>query len=112
MAAPIISNDPLYRMLYDENFSAFNDARKKGAVANLKGCDLRGLDLRTVNLEGLDLSDVYLRGCDLRGLDLRKCRLDGASMADAQISGCYFPVSIPATEIMLAIQHGTRIRQR
>ena len=112
MAAPIISNDPLYQLLYNENYSGFNEARKKGAVPILKGCDLRGLDLRTVNLEGLDLTDVYLRGCDLRGLDLRKCRLDGASMADAQVSGCYFPVSIPATEIMLALQHGTRIRQR
>lgn len=110
MSAPILSNDPLYQMLRNDDVEGFNQARKTGAPCELKGCDLRGLDLRGINIAGLDLTDAYFRGSDLRGIDFRGCCLDGASLADAKISGCYFPIDLPAAEIQLSVVQGVRIR--
>lgn len=110
MTAPILSNDPLYQMLRNDDVEGFNQARQTGAPCDLRGCDLRGLDLRGINVSGLDLTDAYFRGSDLRGIDFRGCCLDGASLADAKISGCYFPIDLPATEIQLSVTQGVRIR--
>ncbi len=110
MATPVISQDPLYQMLRHDDISGFNKARDAGQAVHLAGCDLRGLDLRTINLRGVDLTDTYFRGADLRGIDFRDCCLDGASLADARISGCYFPADISAQEILLSVTHGTRLR--
>lgn len=111
MPTPVISQDPLYQMLRHDNVQGFNDARAQGQSCDLRGCDLRGLDLRNINLQGLDLTDAYFRGTDLRGIDFRGCHMDGVSLADARISGCYFPVEIPAQEILLSVTHGIRLRQ-
>lgn len=110
MATPVITQDPLYQMLRNDNVKGFNEARSQGKACNLRGCDLRGLDLRGINLNEADLTDAYFRGADLRGIDFRTCRMDGVSLADAKISGCYFPIAIPATEILLSVTHGIRLR--
>lgn len=110
MSKPQISQDPLYQMLRNDDVPGFNAARASGQNCDLRGCDLRGLDLRNIELLNTDLTDAYFRGADLRGIDFRGCRMDGVSLADAKISGCYFPVEIPAQEILLSVSHGIRIR--
>jgi len=110
MATPQITQDPLYILLREEKIDAFNQARAEGKTCSLTGCDFRGLDLRELNVDGLDLSSSYFRGTDLRGLDFRKSNLEGASLATANISGCYFPNELSADEIVMSVQHGTRLR--
>lgn len=110
MNMPKIITHPLYRLLREEKIVQFNEAIAAGETADLRGCDFRGLDLRKLNPEGLDLRDCYFRACDLRGLDLRKTNLEGASFATANVSGCYFPDELPMVEILASIQHGVRVR--
>lgn len=111
MPEPIISTDPLYQMLRNENVKGFNAARKLGKTCDLRHCHLRGLDLRGTDFSNLDLSGAYFRGADLRGIDFSTCIMEGVSLGDAQISGCYFPRSIPANELIMSVSYGTRIRQ-
>ncbi len=108
---PKILSNPLYKLLRDENISEFNKRRASGELPELKGGDFRGLDLRNLNAEHLDLTDAYFRGADLRGIDFRSATLKGASFADAKISGCYFPSNVSAQEILMSVAQGTRIRQ-
>ena len=51
-------------------------------------------------------------GADLRGVDLRSCQMEGASIAHAQISGAYFPAELSADEILMSLNFGTRMRYR
>jgi len=107
---PKITQDPLYQLLREEKIKDFNERRAKNEKCELAGHDFRGLDLRNLNADGLDLSDCYFRMTDLRGIDFRKARLEGASFASANISGCYFPKELRAEEILLSVTHGTRVR--
>lgn len=108
--APQILQDPLYQILRDENVKDFNTARSAGGAIDLRGGDFRGLDLRGLDAHGLDLSNAYFRGADLRGIDFSHTRLEGASIAGANISGCYFPKELSADELLLSLNHGTRMR--
>lgn len=110
MNGPIISDDPLYQLLRNDDVASFNQAREQGQDCNLSGCDLRGLDLRNLQITGMNLEDTYFRGADLRGIDFRNCNLNGASLADAKVSGCYFPIELNADEIQLSVTMGTRLR--
>jgi uncharacterized protein YjbI with pentapeptide repeats len=110
MNSPVISGDPLYQLLRNDDVTGFNKARSEGQLCSLEGCDLRGLDLRRLIITGMNLEDAYFRGADLRGIDFRGCNLAGASLANAQISGCYFPVELPPEEIQLSVTMGTRLR--
>ena len=65
---------------------------------------------RMVVADGLDLSDGYFRQADLRGVDLSKTKLLGASIHGAKISGVYFPIDLAAEEILMSLEHGTRMR--
>lgn len=103
-------NDPLYQMLLDENMKAFNAARQSGKTVDLQGALFRGIDLRNMNADGLNMQDAYFRGADLRGVDLRHANLEGASICEAKISGCYFPKELTADEIRLSNDKGTRLR--
>ncbi len=102
---------PLYQTLRNENIEAFN-AAKAGMTEypSFSHGDFRGLDLRSMNAEGLDLRHAYFRGADLRGIDFSKANLEGASIAGAKISGCYFPRELHADEIVMSLNHGTRMR--
>ena len=110
MAAPQITDDPLYQLLRDENVEEFNKQKAAGVSAELKGCDFRGLDLRTLDAAGLDISDSYFRSADLRGIDFRETKMEGVSFTNCKISGCYFPREISAQEVLMSLEHGTRIR--
>lgn len=110
MNGPIISDDPLYQLLRNDDVTGFNEARSAGKQCNLAGCDLRGLDLRNLQISNTNLENAYFRGADLRGIDFRGCNLNGASLADAKISGCYFPAELSPDEIQLSVRMGTRLR--
>ena len=107
---PIIPDDPMYCLLREGKIDAFNARRAEGISPSLHRCDFRGTDLRGMNAAGLDFRGAYFRGADLRGLDLRDSDLRGASLAQAHISGVYFPPSLRAEEILMSVQHGTRLR--
>ncbi|AFJ03115.1 Pentapeptide repeat domain protein [Methylophaga frappieri] len=111
MASPVISHDPLYRLLRDGQVDTFNQRVAAGEVADLTGCDFRHMNLQGLVVDKLDLSDAYFRQADLRGIDFRRCRsLEGASIHGAKISGAYFPKALSAEEIELSLTHGTRMR--
>lgn len=104
---------PLFKALRNENVEAFNEARRRlETVPSFAFCDFRGLDLRGLIAEGLDFSNAYFRGADLRGIDFRQSNLEGASIAGSKISGCYFPVQLAADELVMSLNHGTRMRYR
>ncbi|MCP5205634.1 MAG: pentapeptide repeat-containing protein [Hahellaceae bacterium] len=105
-----IIDNPLYQLLRAENVKGFNQARQTTPVPSFAFCDFRGLDLRGLNADGLDLSSAYFRGADLRGIDFRKTNLEGASIAGTKISGCFFPLTLSSDEIVMSINHGTRMR--
>jgi uncharacterized protein YjbI with pentapeptide repeats len=112
MTQPVERSDTLYQLLREDRAEEFNRLRAQGAACDLRGANLRGLDLRKLDAAGLDLRDCYLRQADLRGVDLSCARLEGASIKGAKISGAYFPRELPAAEIELSLQHGTRMRCR
>jgi len=111
MAAPIISDDPLYRLLREGKIAEFNQRISAGEQAKLMGCDFRHINLSGLIASGLDFSNSYLRQADLRGVDFSNCdSLEGASIHGAKISGAYFPREIRAEELLLSLEHGIRLR--
>ena len=102
---------PLYDLLRSEEVEAFNAERAKlTELPSFAHGDFRGLDLRGMNAEGLDFRHAYFRGADLRGINFAKSRMEGASIASTKISGCYFPHRLSAEEIVMSLNHGTRMR--
>lgn len=102
---------PLYEKLRSEDMEAFNTAKNRlEEFPSLAHGDFRGLDLRGMDAKGLDLSHAYFRGADIRGIDFSQTNLEGASIAGAKISGCYFPSRLHSDEIILSLNHGTRMR--
>ncbi|MFT7414067.1 MAG: hypothetical protein ACI9FO_000722 [Methylophagaceae bacterium] len=111
MAEPIISDNPLYRLLRDGNVAEFNQRIAAGEKAELVGCDFRHINLKNIDTKGLDFSNSYFRQADLRGVDFSNCdSLEGASLHGAKISGAFFPSALRADEILLSLEHGTRLR--
>lgn len=107
---PIISDDPMYQLLREGKIDEFNSKKQAGEYCNLQYCDFRLLDLKGLDAVGLDFRGAYFRQTDLKGIDFRGSLLDGATINGAKISGTYFPLNIPAQEILLSLEHGTRIR--
>lgn len=106
-----ILDDPLYKTLRNENIDAFNAAKARNTeLPSFSHGDFRGLDLRGMDANGLDLSHAYFRGADLRGIDFSHANLEGSSIAGAKISGCLFPIQLHADEIVMSLNHGTRMR--
>jgi uncharacterized protein YjbI with pentapeptide repeats len=101
----------MYQLIRDEKVEQFNKEKSEGKACDLTECDFKGCDLRNLDVSGLDFTDAYFRGADLRSLDFRGCKLAVASLADSKISGCFFPGDITADEILMSVQHGTRLRQ-
>lgn len=111
MAAPIISDDPLYRLLREGKTDEFNQRIASGETADLTSCDFRHINLTGVDTTGLDFSNSYFRQADLRGVDFSVCaNFNGASIHGAKISGTYFPVELRAEELLLSLNNGTRLR--
>lgn len=102
---------PLYEVLRSEDIQRFNTEKAKlTELPSFAHADFRGLDLRGLDAEGLDFRHAYFRGADLRGINFAKSRMEGASIASAKISGCYFPHRLHADEIVMSLNHGTRMR--
>jgi len=110
--APQIKDDELYRLLRDGKIDEFNTRRSSGESCDLTGADFRGVDLTGIDADGLDLSNSYFRMSNLRGIDFTNTQLEGASIHGAQISGVFFPVALDANEILLSLEHGTRMRYK
>lgn len=109
---PVVKHDMLNTFLRDEKIEEANALLAKGFEADLSGTDFRALHLCGLNVEGLDFSNSYFRLADMRGLDLRTCNLEGASLHAAHITGCYFPKELSAEEIIMSVEHGTRMRYK
>lgn len=111
MPVPVISDDPLYRLLREGKIDEFNQRVAAGEQVDLTNCDFRHLNLQGLQTKGLDFSNSYFRQADLRGIDFTEClSLEGASIHAAKISGVYFPKQLPADEVLLSLEHGTRMR--
>jgi uncharacterized protein YjbI with pentapeptide repeats len=109
---PVIKDDPLYRLLREGKTEEFNECRTKGDTCDLVGADFRSVDLTGIDADGLDFTNCYFRMSNLRGIDFSKAKLEGASIHGAQISGAFFPVELCPNEIVLSLEHGTRMRYR
>ena len=107
---PRISDCDMYKLLRMGEIAEFNQRKANGDSCDLVATDLSRLDLRGLDASGLDMRDCYFRMSDLRGVDFRETLLEGSSFAQAHVSGCYFPKGLPAAELDLALEHGTRIR--
>jgi len=113
MSAPEIKhNQVLYQLLREERIEEFNQRRAKGESCDLTHCDFRGLDLRGLNAKGLDLTGGYFRQTDLRGINFQQSCLEECSINGAKISGVYFPPELDPEEIIMSLNHGTRMRYR
>jgi uncharacterized protein YjbI with pentapeptide repeats len=109
---PEIKDNELYRLLRDGEIDEFNTRRSSGEDCDLQGADFRGVDLTGIDADGLNLSHCYFRMSNLRGIDFSNTRLEGASIHGAQISGVFFPTALDADEILLSLEHGTRMRYK
>lgn len=110
--APQIKDDELYRLLRDGKIEEFNTRRANGEDCDLQGADFRNVDLTGITADGLNLSNCYFRMSNLRGIDFTNTKLEGASIHGAQISGAFFPITLDADEILLSLEHGTRMRYK
>ena len=57
--------------------------------ADLRGADLSAADLSVADLAGADLREVDLRGANLRGVDLREADLRGLNLRGADLRGAH-----------------------
>lgn len=112
MSLPHQLDHPLYRLLHNDDVTAFNKQKPAEGGINMVDGDFRGIDLRTLQADRIDFTGAYFRGADLRGVDLRQTAMEGASLAHAQISGAYFPPELSADEILMSVNFGTRLRYR
>ena len=99
-----------YRTLREGKTEIFNELIGENTDLDLRDCNLSGVDLRKVNLNRVHLSGALMKNVDLRDVDLRKHNLCGASIQGAKITGTFFPDNISATEILMSLEHGTRLR--
>lgn len=108
--SPVIKDDPLYQLLREGKIDEFNKRHAAGEACDLTSTDFRGVDLRGLVADGLDFSNSYFRQSDLRGIDLSTAKLLGASIHGAKISGVFFPADLAPEEILMSLEHGTRMR--
>ena len=110
MSCPRILDDEAFKCLRSGELDAFARYARNGRKLDFSGADFRGTDLRRADLSNVVLEGAYLKDADLRGVDLRDHDLEGCSLHNAKIGGTYFPATLPASEIMMSVQFGTRIR--
>ena len=109
---PLTFDEPLYQLLRDGKVKEFNQRKAETGRAKLNDCDFRHLDLRGLDAAGVDFSNSYFRAADLRGIDFSQAHLEGASINGARISGVLFPAELRSEEILLSVDHGTRMRYK
>lgn len=103
---------------------AFNPADRDAfnATGNCPGCDLSGLEMRSLgalgaNLAGANLSDTTMTFANLQGADLSGANLTNARMAGANLSngpggapggiGAIYPVTNLSGAILIGVDLGT-----
>ena len=109
---PEIKDNELYRLLREGKVNEFNQRYQDGETCDLISADFRNVDLTGIKADGLNLSHCYFRMSNLRGIDFSNTQLEGASIHGAQISGVFFPATLDANEILLSLEHGTRMRYK
>ena len=72
MPEPIISTDPLYQMLRNENVKGFNAARKQGKLA-ICVTAICVVWICAAPILASWISGAHFRGADLRGIDFSTC---------------------------------------
>lgn len=112
MLLPEIKNNDMYQDLREGRISEFNKKKEQGKTCDLTSADFRGLDLKGIDARGLNFQNSYFRQSDLRGVDFFTANLEGSSIHGAKISGVYFPKALSASEILLSLKHGTKMRYR
>ena len=111
MALPRFLDDPAFKALRLADFEAYNRQVNGQKRVDFSNTDLRGVDFRGIADVGkLSVQGAYMRDADLRGLDIRSWDMEGCSLYHAKISGAYFPATMSAQEIIMSVQHGTRLR--
>jgi len=111
MSQPRFLDDPAFKSLRLSDYEAFNRQVADQKAVDLSNADLRGVDFRGISdTEKLAVHGSYMRDADLRGLDLRTWNMEGCSLYHAKISGAYFPVNLSPQEITASVQLGTRMR--
>lgn len=99
-----------FNHLHANEIDKFHKAIKDLDSVDFANTSLRGADFRTTDLSRVVIQGAYLMGADLRGVDLRHHDLEGTSLHNALISGVYFPNNVTPSEIIMSVEHGTRIR--
>ena len=100
-----------YNLLRERKIKEFNHLKEQGRIdPNLSGLSFRGFDLRGLDADGLDMSNCKFKQAVVRGINFTNTKLDGASFYGAKISGALFPKTFSASEILLSVTHGTRLR--
>jgi len=107
---PTFPDDPAFKCLRSGEIKEFHRLIAGRDVVDFSGTDLRGTDFRGADLSKVLLRDAYLRDANLSGCDLRQMDLCGANLHGAHIGGAYFQANLSAEEIMMSVQHGTRLR--
>lgn len=111
MAQPRFLDDLAFKALRLADFAAYNRAVAGQKRVDFSNTDLRGVDFRGIDdLTKLNVQGAYMRDADLRGLDIRTWDMEGCSLYHAKVSGAYFPATLSAQEVTMSVQHGTRIR--
>ena len=109
---PRFMDDEAFRCLRSGELGRFQQIAASRQSLDFSGADLRGADLRQADLSKVVLRNSYLRDADLRGQDLSHMDLSGCSLFHAKVSGTLFPSDIPAEELRLSLEFGTRLRRR
>ena len=112
LARPRFLDDEAFCCLRSGELARFHQIAATRPSLDFSGADLRGADLRQADLSKVVLRNCYLRDTDLRGQDLSHMDLSGCSLFHAKVSGTLFPADIPAEEIRLSLDFGTRLRKR
>jgi len=107
---PLMFDDPAYSALREGDCVRFQELTQGMDVVDYSFANLGGVDLRKVEMGRMIIQGARLKGADLRGLDLSGHDLDGVSLNNARISGVLFPRNLAADEILMSVEHGTRIR--
>ena len=82
MSQPRQLDNPLYILIRNEQISAFNAQKPKDTVVDLSDGDFRGIDLRTLDAQGINFTNAYFRGTEqLADVDLVQGRLNGCCSA-------------------------------
>ncbi len=110
---PKIANENKgYILLRDRRVPEFNSLHEQGKIdTRLSGLSFQGFDLRSLNADGLDFSHCRFKQTDVRGVNFTNTKLEGASFYGAKISGAFFPSEFSASEILLSVTQGTRLRK-